>query len=219
MINRQTYLENPCRHASIPYWKIETRGIPEHIRIHHMDDCDCDASDQVNRETYFRLSHHLTHLVDEDSSIRTIDPKKDIERLAKMINQSYHSEGIKVTSQDLISFMMHPVYQSDLWIKIEKEGQIIASGIAEFDSKLKEGVLEWIQVIPEAQGQGYGQKIVQALLSRLSNRALFVTVSGRLGNLSNPEKRYRQAGFEGNDIWHVIRSTSSSPKHKKQSDL
>ncbi len=216
MIDRKTYLENPCKHASIPYWKMEIIGEPKDIRIHHMDACDCDDIDRSNREAYFRLIHHLDGIGEEDTSVMTIHPEKDIDGLAKMINQSYHREGIMVKRTDLIRMMTHPVYQADLWIKIIKDDQIIASGIAEFDPRLKEGVLEWIQVIPEARGQGYGKMIVKALLSRLSKRAEFVTVSGRLGNHSNPERLYRQAGFQGHDIWHVIRSRASSSSPSNQ---
>ena len=98
MIDISTYLENPvptCLHTIL---KNGEQSIPENIRIHHIDDCDCNGSDKSNRETYFRLIHHLDHLNGEDLSTRTINPEKNIERLATMIDQSYHREGITITS-------------------------------------------------------------------------------------------------------------------------
>lgn len=40
-----------------------------------------------------------------------------------------------------------------------------ALGIANFDSELKEGSLEWIQVMPNDRGSGIGQVIVNELLN------------------------------------------------------
>ena len=39
----------------------------------------------------------------------------------------------------------------------------------------------------------------------LKNIADFTTVSGEVDNKTNPEKLYRRCGFEGDDIWYVLR--------------
>lgn len=84
--------------------------------------------------------------------------------------------------------------------------QIIATGIAEFDANIKEGIIEWVQVLSEYRNQWYGKIIVKELLYRLSKMADFVTVSGRLNNDSDPKHLYEFCGFEGNDIWHICYS-------------
>lgn len=86
----------------------------------------------------------------------------------------------------------------------QKNNHIIASGIAEYDYEIKEGILEWIQVLPQYQHQGYGKIIVCELLNRLKSVcASFVAVSGLVDNETNPEKLYRSCGFTGNDIVYI----------------
>ena len=109
--------------------------------------------------------------------------------------------------------MALPVFDSDLWVKIEEDGQIVASGIACFDPLAKEGTLEWIQVLPEHRHKGHGRSIVSSLLERLSTKASFVTVSGRLENATDPERLYRTTGFQGDDVWHVITNPETEETH------
>lgn len=91
-----------------------------------------------------------------------------------------------------------------IFIVDKEKKRPIALGIAGFDQDMQEGVLEWIQVLPEYRGQGVGKVVVNTLLERLRLIANFVTVSGQIENLTNPEKLYRSCGFQGKDIWHII---------------
>ena len=84
---------------------------------------------------------------------------------------------------------------------------MIASGIAEYDENCREGILEWIQVLPEYRGKGLGKKIVSVLLNNLKKcGADFVTVSGNLDNVSAPLQLYKKCGFEGDDVWYICRT-------------
>ena len=80
-----------------------------------------------------------------------------------------------------------------------------ASGIAELDTDIKEGILEWIQVSPEYRGKGLGKFIVNELLWRMRDKADFVTVSGKVDNPTNPRELYKTCGFADEEIWHVLR--------------
>ncbi|MCC8072948.1 MAG: GNAT family N-acetyltransferase [Clostridiales bacterium] len=73
------------------------------------------------------------------------------------------------------------------------------------DDETKEGILEWIQVVPGFRKKGIGTAIVNQLLYRLSLIADFATVSEKVKNETKPEKLYRKCGFVGNDIWHILR--------------
>ena len=66
------------------------------------------------------------------------------------------------------SYCRTPVYCSDLWILLKEKvsGVILAGGIADFDKEANELILEWIQVTPSYRGRGYGQLIVNSLLSK-----------------------------------------------------
>ncbi len=100
------------------------------------------------------------------------------------------------------------VFDNDLWIFVINKDttQPVALGIADFDADIREGSLEWIQVLPTNRGTGLGKLVVNELLLRLKTKADFVTVSGQIDNGSKPEMLYRKCGFTGNDVWYVIRA-------------
>lgn len=122
-----------------------------------------------------------------------------------IIKLSY--ENTDMTIDKLRRYKENPVYDGDLWIFIDKAGDIkerpLAFGLADFDSDLKEGILEWIQVAPNHRGKGLGTFLVRELLNRLKARADFVTVSGDWDNPNNPINLYRKSGFVGENIWYI----------------
>ena len=71
----------------------------------------------------------------------------------------------------------------------------MATGIAELDREIGEGVLEWIQVSKDYRRRGLGSYLVLELLWRMRKAARFVTVSGECENADNPEGLYRKCGF------------------------
>ena len=195
------YLENPCRTLSIPYWKYKSIRVPDNIEIIHIDNF-CNQYEKYQR--YFRIYHKLINTQDVCNRVRLIDIEHDKDQLIKMINHCYKHENILIDESDINRWMNNPTYNKSLWVKIVKNNKIIASGIAEYDSKLKEGIIEWVQVLPEYRNKGYGKDIVNYLLKQLRNLdAGFVTVSGSLDNKTKPEKLYRKCGFIGDDIWYI----------------
>ena len=105
------------------------------------------------------------------------------------------------------SWIESGVFKKELWIFIEDDRtkENVALGIAELDQEVREGMLEWIQVLPSYRRRGLGCEIVNKLLFNMKPYADFVTVSGQVDNNTKPEKLYRLCGFVGNDIWHIIR--------------
>lgn len=209
---KETYLKDPCKTLSIPYWKYCSFSIPKDIDIFHEEDQNRNSflSNHIQKyktvERFFRMSHSLKHITDFSDEEITIVAEDELEKLAEMINIAYQEQGIGVSKAILEEARLRKVCHDSLWICIKKEGKMIASGIAEFDEECKEGILEWIQVLPDYQRKGYGEKIVLELLRRIKRLdAKFVSVSGSLDNLSQPIKLYRRVGFEGNDIWYICR--------------
>ncbi|MBR0137335.1 MAG: GNAT family N-acetyltransferase [Erysipelotrichaceae bacterium] len=125
--------------------------------------------------------------------------------IAAHIRECYREET--VTDEELLTYTQRSVYDKDLWIAIREKqtGKIIASGIGEFDETIGEGILEWIQVSPKYRRKGLGKVIVCELLKRLSEKAGFVTVSGRMNNPDDPFSLYKACGFEDPVIWHIVR--------------
>lgn len=208
MVNKMTkdeYLKDPCSKLSLPYWKHLSFNKPNNITIYHENEYS-NQNNYSHVERYFRLIHHLSSPLKHQESAIDIDIKNDANEIIEQINRSYLSERISVSEDDIENWIKHSTFDQSLWIKLMFDGHIVASGIAEFDSDTKEGIIEWVQVLPEYQNRGYGKIIVNELLYRLSKMADFVTVSGRLDNDSNPKRLYESCGFEGANIWYICYS-------------
>lgn len=204
-LSRERYLLNPCGEASLPYWKTVRLVTPDSIRIVHDDQFDPACWTQYEDEPYFRLRHSLRH-------VETISLPQGFclceateAEYAAHINTCY--PGTSITEAEIASYTRHVVYCADLWLAVRDTSskQLVASGIAELDAQMGEGILEWIQVSPAYRRRGLGRFVVTELLRRMSGKARFVTVSGQMNNPASPERLYRRCGFEGHDVWHVLR--------------
>ncbi|KUH33402.1 hypothetical protein APY94_06150 [Thermococcus celericrescens] len=157
---------------------------------------------------YFRLIHKNQKIKEtkppQGFRIANVDIKREIDIVADIIKKCY--EDINVNPEIVKSWTKHPVFDPNLWIwVIDSEKNTPAGlGIAEFDPTIREGSLEWIQVLPEYRGKGIGKTIVLELLRRLQDRAAFTTVSGEVNNKTKPEIIYRRCGFQGNDVWWLL---------------
>lgn len=204
-MDKETYLLNPCRALSIPLWKHnQMKDLPQ-VKIYHAEEYSSVLEPFSQVSIYFRLIHHLKQDFDWNVGVESIVLDEDGVKLVEHINACYKSEGITVSLNDIETWRQRSVYDSSLWVKIEENNQIVASGIAEYDIDVKEGILEWIQVHPDYQGKGYGKRIVSTLLYLLSGKADFVTVSGNVTNATQPIHLYRACGFEGDDQFYVCR--------------
>lgn len=205
MITKEQYLANPCKKASIPYWKMKIITIPEEMQIIHTDDFIESEYCQYIVEPYFRLYHDLQNIsspqIPEGFSLCSIS----LREYADHINKCYN--GICVSESELYNYTTRPVYNAELWIAVkdERSGAIVATGIAELDCEIGEGILEWIQVSENHRGCGLGSYIVSELLLRMRDTAKFATVSGQCNNPTNPEQLYRKCGFTGTDVWHILK--------------
>lgn len=198
------YIQNPCRMLSIPYWKAINLTLPDTVKIVHASEWN---GQYKIYERFFRIKHSLQNFatIDFDYNIIAID--NQTKQLADMINASYVHENIVVSEEEILRWKEHKTFRENLWVCIEtSDGKMVASGIAEYDEECKEGILEWVQVLPEYRGMGFGKKIVIALLNELKKiGAEFATVSGNLDNVTTPLELYKKCGFFGEDVWYICR--------------
>ena len=185
MISLTEYLKDPCGTLSVPYWKNKNIITPEHIKIVH-----------------HRLENIEAFSLDGFYA-RTAEPE-DIPLTVDLINKSY--TDISVSCEQILALTQLDVYDKNLWIIVyDKEtDSAVGCGIADFDGEAREGILEWIQVLPEYRGNKIGRLIVNELLCRMVGKADFATVSGKADNTSKPEILYRKCGFTGEDVWHIL---------------
>lgn len=203
MITREAYLKNPCGTLSVPYWKWIGMEVPEHMRIiHHRD-----WNGEEPGEPYFRVMHDLKKIPPMDTGGYEIvtATEADFETISRVVNCCYpgmHMDGLR-----LRQLTQTPAYDPELWILVRQRhsGTIAGCAIADLDEACREGIIEWVQVLPEYRRQGIGMLMVSCLLEKMRSKADFATVSGKLDNVTCPEKLYRKCGFMGDDIWHIIR--------------
>ena len=200
----EEYIQDPCRASSLPFWKTEQVQVPEGISILREDQYDpaeCSGTD----EPYFKLVCYPANAARPELPDPFEKTECGAEAYAEHINSCYREEG--VTAAELAERKKLPVYDPELWIAVKDKGtgKIAASGIAEYDARIGEGILEWIQVSPGYRRRGLGQYIVKELLYRIKDKAKFVTVSGKVNNPDNPYALYCACGFENPVTWHVVR--------------
>ena len=169
------------------------------------DDLRSVEVQEYSDERFFKLIHYMKNIEKPILDNRYCMLCCGVSEYAKHIAACYSDVGI--SPEELMDYQAHAVYDRDMWIAVIERGQdtIIASGIAEIDADIKEGILEWIQVSPEYRGKGLGKFVVRELLWRMKDKAEFVTVSGKVDNPTNPRDLYLACGFSGEEIWHVMR--------------
>ena len=205
MLALQNYLNDPCGTASLPYWKHKGIVVPDNMRIVHERDFSGDMLRDYSDEPYFRLYHDLQGIQTITAEgVEIISGASSIDEFVRLINASY--DDLRVTVEQMEGYQRTPVYCPDLWLLLKEKqtGAVLAGGIADYDREIGELILEWIQVLPEYRRRGYGQLVVNCLLSKIQGAAKFATVSGKVNNPTNPEGLYRKCGFAGDDVWHVL---------------
>jgi GNAT superfamily N-acetyltransferase len=163
------------------------------------------------RVPYFRLiarsgAHRVRHDLPSGFRLVRVNTKTELTRVTDLINRCY--ADIHLTTETVKDWTHRHVFDPRLWIWIVDEASDtpVGLGIAELDTGVPEGSLEWIQVLPAYRRRGLGQAIVHALLWRLQPHVAFTTVAGRVDNRTHPEALYRRCGFKGDDIWWMLKA-------------
>ena len=204
-MRKEEYLAEPCRASSLPFWKTEQFSVPRDIKVVREDLFDGDLRAYTD-EPYFKMIRPLKGISRPElpAPFRIIQCGTD--DFARHIRECYTEEG--ATEEELRACSLRPVYDPELWIAVgdATNQRIAATGIADVDTGIREGILEWIQVSPDYRHKGLGRFLVLELLYRMQGKADFATVSGRMRNPENPYALYRACGFTAPVIWHVIRA-------------
>jgi len=205
-MDKATYLHDPCGASSLPFWKTNAIRIPPGLLVLREDDPRLNSPHPGYIDTpFFKLIHPMKQIERPSlpDGFRFVTP--ELSALCAHIHDCYAQEGL--SEAELDGYRRHPGYASDLWLAIldEKDGRMVASGIAEVDKEIREGILEWIQVSPNYRRRGFGKLIVQELLYRMKGRAAFVTVSGKAEDPFYPCALYARCGFEGMVVWHILK--------------
>jgi GNAT superfamily N-acetyltransferase len=218
MQGRVTHLEARAEQRLLVYWDDERRlayllhpdltGLT--FALAHQDYLPAfEQGAFTSRTPYFRLQHRSAAMhipPPRGFSFATVDMPRQAAEVAHLIARCYADPLFSAIT--VLDWTRHPTFDPALWVWVmdDTTGAPAGLGIAESDSTIGEGALEWIQVLPDYRGCGLGAGVVQELLARLDGRVAFTTVSGEVNNPTHPESLYRRCGFKGNDIWWVLRA-------------
>lgn len=112
MLTKEQYLADPCKAASIPYWKAKSITVPDGMKILHQDEYDDSGYQQYIDEPYFRLIHNLNYLdepvLPQGYSLCTAT----LSEYAAHISICY--DGIGITKEELRSYTLRSVYDAIL---------------------------------------------------------------------------------------------------------
>ncbi len=205
-MKEEFYLSDPCGASSLPFWKTETVTVPDCLKIIRDDEYRQKRTEYAgySDEPYFKVIHFLRDIQSPVLPDGFMLAEIGIADFARHIRACYVEGGI--SEADLQRYMSHPVYDPSLWISIKdkRTEKTVATGIAELDTRIGEGILEWIQVSPKYRRMGLGAFVVNELLYRMKGKADFVTVSGKVNNKTNPLALYECCGFSEKVIWHIL---------------
>ena len=200
MMTVEEYRRDPCGKLSIPLWKWNAMTIPENMVILH--DRDYTPHPGYREARFFRLAHDLKSIPEANVPGLSITQvrEEDYEQILRIIRAAY--PGIRVDRAWLESLTRTPVYAPELWLIARLDGAAAGCVLADYDAGPREGILEWVQVLPEFRRRGVGKAMVCEVLRRMTGE--FATVSGDMDNESSPEALYRSCGFAGEDVWHIL---------------
>lgn len=208
MICLQEYLADPCGTLSIPWWKAKGTAVPPGMDIVHHSRFDESMAEGRAHSSFFRLIHRLRDIprpVPSPGVTFGQIPPERAQEVAQLIGRSYRHSGIRVTGEEVRGWAASPVYWPELWIGAFADGTLVGAVIGEFDPEAGEGVIEWLQVLPEYRRRGIARALTARALEAMAGFADFATVSGERENPTGPEGVYRACGFEGEDVWHILR--------------
>lgn len=146
-----------------------------------------------------------------DSCFKSVEvDNTEIQSVLEFLNKCYSDMNLSI---DMIqNWRKENVFRPELWrwaIDINT-GEKIGLGIAQFDSSIGEGILDWIQVLPDRRGKGVGSFVIREIEKSFPQSVSFITVSGDFDNQNNPNRLYSKCGYNGNVIWNVYRKADSS---------
>lgn len=126
MPSLQSYLNDPCGTASLPYWKEKRIAVPGNMKIIHDRDLPNGKFNNYNDEPYFRLYHDLKNIKETARSEIEIVQTNQADPFVRLINASY--TDLSVTAAQIEAYQQTPVYCPDLWVLLQEKqsGAVIA---------------------------------------------------------------------------------------------
>jgi GNAT superfamily N-acetyltransferase len=118
---------------------------------------------------------------------------------ACMLNRCY--PGHRHTAAEVAGWCDQPAFDPLLWFWIQDRApaELLALAISTYQPAIRETYLDWIQVLPAAQGRGIGRLLIAETLRRAMPKSGIIRVTGIADDF------YRKCGFVGCERWWIVR--------------
>lgn len=124
--------------------------------------------------------------------------EQDCEVAADMLNRCYETH--LHSAAEVAGWCELPVFDESLWLWVRSRAskEAVGLGISTYQASIRECYLDWIQVLPEYQGQGLGRLLVSETIRRAIGKSDIIRVTGMVDDF------YQKCGFAETESWRII---------------
>ena len=224
----QKYIQDPTHTLPIPLWKHNKTVVREDMVIVSDEMYNEVLYRDFVDSKYYRLEHELLNLklgkIGNHYSFSTYK-SGDIFNLYNLIKECYEESSL--TFDKIESIVKDETFNNLLCVflyndrnyvtersvdlkkslKNDKEKKLKPIGmiLANFDENIKEASIEYLCIIEKYRKKGLSKLLIQEILLRISNIADFATVTYPINSVYPLDKIFRDCGFKGDAIWHVLK--------------
>ncbi len=139
-------------------------------------------------------------------AISNFDPERDLEAASRLMNAAYPSLHQLMTPEKLRRMAEAPYHDPRQWFFLVEtnSSQPVGFAIVGYCSELREGFIDWIEVLPRLRHRGFGSILTRECIRRLRDRASFITAQGSLDAPFVHGDLYEKCGFERIRQWTIL---------------
>jgi ribosomal protein S18 acetylase RimI-like enzyme len=139
-------------------------------------------------------------------AISNFDPDRDLEAASRLMNAAYPSLRQLMTPEKLRRMAEAPHYDPRQWFFLieTSSSQPVGFAIHGYCDELREGFIDWIEVLPRLRHRGFGSLLTHECIRRLADRASFITTQGSLDAPFVHGDLYKKCGFERIRQWTIL---------------
>lgn len=143
------------------------------------------------------------------------DPDRDVAAAVALMNAAYPSLRHLATAGKLQAMMAakHFFPQGWFFLRHSATGERVGLTICGHCSQMREGFIEWTEILPRFRHRGLGALLVKEAINRLAERSDFLTASGSLDAPFAMGDLYMSCGFEHLRQWSILGSAQGAEHH------
>jgi GNAT superfamily N-acetyltransferase len=134
------------------------------------------------------------------------DPDRDLEAACRLMNAAYPSLRQLMAPEKLRRMAQSPHYDPRRWFFLVETAaaQPVGFAIHGYCAEMREGFIDWIEVLPRLRHRGFGSLLTQECIRRLADKSSFITTMGSLDAPFVHGDLYKKCGFDRIRQWTIL---------------